>query len=158
MRRAVARDILLAFWKVHILHHAAEGPVVGQWMMQELRRHGYDVSPGTMYPLLARMQRNGWLRSEVDPGGGLRARRSYYLTAKGRAVLRIVRQQLDELRREVGGGGTEHQHAPRQGRRLPQRSGTTAGEASAAPQRSQRPTKSSRGRARAASTRRDHTE
>ncbi|MPY87028.1 MAG: hypothetical protein GEU99_03820 [Luteitalea sp.] len=60
--KAVTREILLGFWKVHILHHAAERPVVGQWMLGELRRHGYDLSPGTLYPLLKRMQRNGWLR------------------------------------------------------------------------------------------------
>jgi hypothetical protein len=38
MEAGVQREILLAFRKVHILHRAAEGRVVGQWMMQELRR------------------------------------------------------------------------------------------------------------------------
>jgi DNA-binding PadR family transcriptional regulator len=51
----LGREILLSLWKIHILHHAAAGPVVGLWMLQELRRHGYDVSPGTIYPLLRRM-------------------------------------------------------------------------------------------------------
>jgi hypothetical protein len=32
------REILFAFWKIHILHHAGEGPVYGQWVMTELRR------------------------------------------------------------------------------------------------------------------------
>ncbi len=50
--KALQREILLGFWKVHILHHATEGPVVGQWMLTELRRHGYEVSPGTLYPIL----------------------------------------------------------------------------------------------------------
>ena len=43
----VEREFLLAFWKLHILHHAAKEPVVGQWVTRELRRHGYEVSPGT---------------------------------------------------------------------------------------------------------------
>lgn len=99
-QKLVSREILLSFWKVHILHHAAEGAVVGQWMLQELRRHGYEVSPGTLYPLLQRMERNGWLRSVVS-GKGSRARRDYFLTPAGREVLEIVHAQLDELRREV---------------------------------------------------------
>jgi len=61
--KLVSREILLAFWKVHILHHAAEDGVVGTWMLGELRHHGYDVSPGTLYPLLKRMERFGWLTS-----------------------------------------------------------------------------------------------
>ena len=69
LTKTATREILLGFWKAHILHHADEGPVVGDWILQELRRHGYDISPGTLYPLLARMEGNGWLRSEVAPGG-----------------------------------------------------------------------------------------
>jgi len=101
--KALQREILLGFFKVHILHHAAEGPVVGQWMMSELRRHGYDVSPGTMYPLLARLEERGWLASTADPAGGSRARREYTLTAAGRDVLDLLRRQVAELYREVGG-------------------------------------------------------
>ncbi|MHB9024691.1 MAG: PadR family transcriptional regulator [Armatimonadota bacterium] len=95
------REILLSFWKVHILHHAAQGPVVGQWMLNELRRHGYAVSPGTMYPLLQRLEQYGWLRCEVDPRGGAHARKYYYLTNAGQTVLEYVRQQISELHREV---------------------------------------------------------
>jgi DNA-binding PadR family transcriptional regulator len=97
----VEREFLLAFWKVHILHHAGEEPVVGQWIMRELRRHGYEVSPGTLYPLLARMEERGWLRSKTDPHGGLRARREYTLTREGRSVLGLLRRQVEELYREV---------------------------------------------------------
>ena len=98
--KPVTREILLSLWKVHILHHAAEQPIIGQWVLAELRRHGYDISPGTLYPLLKRMERNGWLRCKVD-GGGLRARRFYYLTPAGRAVLDLVREFVDELHEEI---------------------------------------------------------
>ncbi len=97
----VEREFLLAFWKVHILHHAGEEPVVAQWIMRELRRHGYEVSPGTLYPLLARMEERGWLRSKSDPRGGPRARKEYTLTREGRSVLGLLRRQLEELHREV---------------------------------------------------------
>jgi DNA-binding PadR family transcriptional regulator len=101
----VQREILQSFWKIHVLHHAAEGPVYGQWMLHELREHGYEVSPGTLFPMLARMEKRGWLRCEQDPNGGSRARKDYYLTEKGREVLAIVQQQLNELRREVADPG-----------------------------------------------------
>jgi DNA-binding PadR family transcriptional regulator len=101
--RTLTREIFLGLWKIHILHHAAEGPVVGQWMLQELRHHGYDVSPGTMYPLLRRMEGHGWLRGKAT-GTGPKARREYRLTGTGREVLSKVRKQLQELGDELAIG------------------------------------------------------
>jgi PadR family transcriptional regulator, regulatory protein PadR len=100
-RKLLTREILLGFWKVHILHHAAEHPVVGQWVLSELRRHGYDISPGTLYPLLKRMERNGWLRCEVAANAGPHGRRYYHLTARGAVVLGVVREAVVELHHEV---------------------------------------------------------
>lgn len=97
----VCREILLSFWKVHILHHAGAAPIHGQWILHELREHGYEISPGTLYPLLSRMERLGWLKCQTDLGGGRRARKDYLLTAAGRKVLREIREQLEELHHEV---------------------------------------------------------
>jgi DNA-binding PadR family transcriptional regulator len=99
--KLLTREILLGFWKVHILHHAAEHPIIGQWVLTELRRHGYDISPGTLYPLLKRLERNRWLRSEVAVGEGKRRRRYYHLTARGAAVLEVLRETVVELHHEV---------------------------------------------------------
>ena len=98
---SVTREILLSFWKVHILHHAAEGPLYGQWVIRELRRHGYEISPGTLYPLLHRMERHGWLKRAPRKDAGPCARKNYFLTDEGRSVLRLVRRQIDALHREV---------------------------------------------------------
>jgi len=100
-RKIIQREILLGFWKVHILHHAAGGPLVGQWMLHELREHGYHVSPGTLYPVMRRMEKNGWLRCRVDKRAGPKARREYFLTAAGREALQEVLSYLRELRGEV---------------------------------------------------------
>ncbi|HVM46754.1 MAG TPA: PadR family transcriptional regulator [Candidatus Acidoferrum sp.] len=105
---AIYREVLLSFWKVHILHHAGEEPVHGQWILTELRRHGYEISPGTLYPLLNRMARLGWLKCKVAPGGGPRARKDYRLTVEGRRVLALLREQVKELHREVV-LGAQHQ-------------------------------------------------
>ena len=99
--KELEREILLGFWKVHILHHAAEKPLHGQWMITELRRHGYEISPGTLYPLLHRMERLGWLKSRADAQKGKRARRDYRLTRQGVKVLEVLREQVAELYREV---------------------------------------------------------
>jgi DNA-binding PadR family transcriptional regulator len=99
--KILLREFLLSFWKVHILHHAGEGPLVGQWMLSELREHGYDVSPGTLYPLLRRMEAYGWLTGKSDPKAGPRARKEYYLTKEGRLVLDQLREQVHEMHREV---------------------------------------------------------
>lgn len=96
----VVREILSSLWKVHILHHAGEHPVVGNWMLRELREHGYDVSPGTLYPLLRRMEDRGCLTSEKQ-GAGTRAPRAYSLTSSGEQVLTTVRSALRELMREL---------------------------------------------------------
>lgn len=99
--KELQREILLSFWKVHILHHAEKAPLHGQWMLDELREHGYTVSPGTLYPLLDRMERLGWLRSKRDKAGGARARKDYRLTAEGKKVLNSIRGVLAELHGEV---------------------------------------------------------
>jgi PadR family transcriptional regulator, regulatory protein PadR len=99
--KLLTREILLGFWKVHILHHAAEHPIIGQWILTELRRHGYDISPGTLYPLLKRLERNGWLRSEAAVKEGKRRRRYYHLTKRGAAVLDVLRETVVELHHEV---------------------------------------------------------
>ena len=100
---AVDREILLGFWKAHILHHAGEGPIHGQWIMTELRRHGYEISPGTLYPLLQRLARHGWLGVTAQ-GQGRRARKDYRLTPKGEKVLKLLRCQIHELYDEVVAG------------------------------------------------------
>ena len=63
MADPIDREIRLALWKIHILHHARHRPVYGRWMLEELAEHGHPLSPGTLYPILARMEANGWLRS-----------------------------------------------------------------------------------------------
>ena len=102
------REILLGFWKAHILHHADEAPLHGHWILTELRRHGYDISPGTLYPLLQRMERLGWLKSANDRRRGKRARKDYRLTPAGRRMLGLVREQVKELYEEVVMERTHH--------------------------------------------------
>lgn len=99
MADPVIREFLLTFWKIHILHHAEEHGLYGQWMLEELQRHGYRLSPGTLYPLLARMAERGWLRAEKTKKA--REARVYHITPEGAQVLTRLRVSLAELKSEV---------------------------------------------------------
>lgn len=88
--------------RLHILHHAAEQEVHGAWITKELARHGYDISPGTLYPTLHRLEADGLLSSKPRVVDG-RARRVYRVTAAGKRALREDRKALQELAREVLG-------------------------------------------------------
>lgn len=96
----LAREFLLTLWKIHILHHAGEERgIYGHWMLEELREHGYHLSPGTLYPLISRMNARGWLKEARPKRPGVP--RVYRLTAAGRTVLQRLRASVGELHREV---------------------------------------------------------
>lgn len=94
------QDLLVGFVRMHILHHAAEGDVYGQWMIDELAHHGYKLSAGTLYPMLHGMEEKGYLKSYVKRSGKT-YRRFYRATPRGRKALAVVRARLDELFNEV---------------------------------------------------------
>ena len=122
MRDPIAREFLLAFWKIHILHHAADPRgVYGQWMLEELSHHGYRLSPGTLYPILARMAQRGWLRASEPKRS--KAARVYRLTPGGHEVLNQLRASLDELYGEVGARSAP-QHTKRRTSRPTARAGS----------------------------------
>jgi DNA-binding PadR family transcriptional regulator len=88
--------------RLHILHHAAEAEVHGAWLTQELARHGYRISPGTLYPTLHRLEADGLLASNQRVIDG-RTRRMYRATAAGKRALADDRRALAELARELLG-------------------------------------------------------
>lgn len=90
------RELLSGLIRLHILHHAVEGELYGHWMTEELARHGYRISPGTLYPMLHTLERSGYLKSRMH-GTGRRARRLYRATRKGRAALDVAKDRVREL-------------------------------------------------------------
>jgi DNA-binding PadR family transcriptional regulator len=116
MLSAADREIRLGIWKIHILHHAATHDVWGMWLLEELAAHGHRLSPGTLYPALARMTRNGWLerrKTSRHPRG----RQLYRITPAGRVLLRSLRREVSELYREVVLGNEPRHHGPKRLRR-----------------------------------------
>ncbi|HEY1690169.1 MAG TPA: PadR family transcriptional regulator [Solirubrobacteraceae bacterium] len=94
------RSFLRGAVQLHILHHAAESEVHGAWMAGELARHGHNISPGTLYPALHRMEQEGLLRSRAATVDG-RRRRLYTVTPEGKRTLKRAREALRELSDEL---------------------------------------------------------
>jgi PadR family transcriptional regulator PadR len=90
------QDLLSGLIRLHVLHHAVEGEVYGQWMIEELAHHGYKLSAGTLYPMLQSMERRGYLVSE-ERRAGRSGRRVYHATPLGREALEIARGKVREL-------------------------------------------------------------
>jgi DNA-binding PadR family transcriptional regulator len=86
--------------RFHVLHHAVEGPIFGLGMMEELGRHGYRISPGSLYPLLQGLERKGYLRSALERNGRS-LRRVYRATAQGRKALGASKAKVRELFHEL---------------------------------------------------------
>lgn len=90
------RNLYTGLIRLHILHHAVEAPIYGQAMIDELGRHGYRLSAGTLYPILHGMEKQGYLRSSLTLNGG-RSRRVYRATPAGRKALVVARRRVQEL-------------------------------------------------------------
>lgn len=90
------RNLYTGLIRLHVLHHAAEGPIFGQAMIDELGRHGYRLSAGTLYPILHGMERQGYLQSKGTSHRG-RNRRVYRSTPAGRKALVTARKRVKEL-------------------------------------------------------------
>lgn len=90
------QDLYGGLIRLHILHHASKGPVFGLWFIEELGRHGYKLSSGTLYPLLHGLERKGYLQSTSERSGK-RLRRLYQATPLGQKALLAARQKVSEL-------------------------------------------------------------
>lgn len=100
MKNKIMRKFLLGFIQIHILHHAKKEPFYGVWMIEELKSHGYDMSPGTLYPLLHSMESSGLLEMEEKTVEG-KIRKYYKITSLGADVLEEARKKAHELFKEI---------------------------------------------------------
>lgn len=100
MENKILRKVFLAFMRIHILHHAKKEAFFGLWMIEELKSHGYEVSAGTIYPILHSMEDDGILISEEKTVDG-KVRKYYSLSDKGEEVLAEVSKKTKELAEEI---------------------------------------------------------
>lgn len=100
MPEKVVRKLFLGFISIHVLHHAKHEPIYGLWMIEELRRHGYSISAGTLYPILNGMEKDGLLVSVEENVEG-KIRKYYRTTVHGEEVLEEAREKAYELFKEM---------------------------------------------------------
>ncbi len=86
--------------KLVVLHQASVSPIYGNKLSKYLSGQGYEISPGSLYPLLLSLERADLLQSRLKVYKG-RARKYYEITVCGKSCLDELRQQLDGIVREV---------------------------------------------------------
>ncbi len=96
MSDAENQELYSGLIRLHILHHAGQEPIFGLGIIEELGRHGYKLSPGTIYPILHGLERKGYMRS-TEERSGKTVRRVYRATAKGRKALAAAKEKVREL-------------------------------------------------------------
>jgi DNA-binding PadR family transcriptional regulator len=94
------RDLYSGLIRLHVLHHAVREPIFGLGMIDELARHGYRISPGSLYPLLHGLEKKGYLRPTVQRKGRS-LRKVYRATPLGRKALAAAKSKVRELFREL---------------------------------------------------------
>ena len=100
MSDKILRKFFLGFINIHILHHASKESLYGLWMIDELKHHGYNLSPGTLYPILHTLEKDGLLFSEDRLVEG-KIRKYYSITEQGRVVLKEAQCKAQELFKEM---------------------------------------------------------
>ena len=100
MQNQIIRKLFLGFIQIHILHHAKKEPFFGSWMIEELREHGYDMSPGTLYPILHNLESKGLLEKEEKTVEG-KIRKYYKITSIGVEILEEAKRKAIELFKEI---------------------------------------------------------
>ena len=101
MSEVLTKMFFGGFVRLHVLYHAVNEPIFGVEMMEELRRHGYEVGAGTLYPMLHQLEKAGYLSVHTEIVAG-KKRKYYRATASARhAALKAAEARLRELVSEV---------------------------------------------------------
>lgn len=95
-QRRIYESFFHGMLQLFVLQQAAREPVYGGALAKLFRRHGYEISPGSLYPLLHSLEREKLVRRRSRIVRG-RERKYYELTALGRACLDTVRNELAGL-------------------------------------------------------------
>ena len=111
------RELFFGLIRIHVLLHAAQEPIFGLGMMEELRHHDYRIGPGTLYPLLHGLERAGLLKSAAsDSCRGAQAE-VYRITAAGKRALAKAAVKVDEAVPRTARGTTRADLKSRPGMR-----------------------------------------
>ena len=100
LKEQITRKIFNGLIYVHILHHGNIEEFYGSWMIEELKEHGYNISPGTLYPLLKLMVNEDLISKEERNVNG-KIRKYYKTTQKGAQLLFELKNNLKEIFKDI---------------------------------------------------------
>ena len=95
-KNKIINKLFAGFIQVHILRHARNGELYGSWLIEHLQAHGYNLSPGTLYPMLKRMVDDGLMTFSEENVNG-RIRKIYRTTSLGDELLVEAEGKIQEL-------------------------------------------------------------
>lgn len=84
-----------------ILAVIRQGPVYGYELSMLLKVYGLEVSEGSIYPVLLRLQKEKLIRGELRASPNGPNRKYYYLTPEGEEALQHFRKSWEELKAPV---------------------------------------------------------
>jgi len=90
------KGLYAGLMRLHILHEASQMEVCGAWVTDKLHERGYQISPGTLYPMLHGLEKKGYLSSYKERVGKT-MRRIYNITPEGMEVLRDAKGKVQDL-------------------------------------------------------------
>ena len=90
------KGLYAGLMRLHILHEAEQMDVCGAWVTEKLSERGYEISPGTLYPMLHGLEKKGYLNSYKERVGKT-MRRIYALTPDGKIVLDDAKGKVQHL-------------------------------------------------------------
>lgn len=90
------RDLYSGLIRLYVLHHADKGSVFGLGLIDDLARHGYRLSAGTLYPILHGLEAKGYVRV-TERRKGSHMRKFYRTTPEGRRALVAAKAKVKDL-------------------------------------------------------------
>src|SRR5690606_25755014 len=95
---SVRTQLLKGILEGCILKIIEEGPIYGYALSQKLHEAGLtDVTEGTIYPVLMRLQRSGYIKGEMRPSEAGPDRKYYTITETGKAALTNIIVEWKQL-------------------------------------------------------------
>jgi len=96
IRESIRKDFWQGILKLYILHQVSQYPIYGNKLRKQLQEMGYDISPGTLYPILHNFENDGLCKSRIKIFKG-RARKYYQITEQGKNFLEEMQTKITAI-------------------------------------------------------------
>lgn len=99
---SVRSQLLKGILECCVLSVIEKEPVYGYELSKKLQDSGLsNVSEGTIYPILLRLQKNKLIQGEMQPSPNGPNRKYYSLTEEGKTALEIITKEWEQIAKPV---------------------------------------------------------